>query len=188
MLDEICLKLNVYDYFKFFEKCGIRGVSVITDKQYIFYTQMLDDDNRTHNELIIDIEEKIHPKSNRKGSDALRDNNAYIITYGPKCFFISLPNNGNLSVNQVIFINDVLNEIDKYNQEGKKVLINLDTPEGRMINFKASNTDEIRNYLYEHITEVSLNEEEIILGKSLINGILSDINLITLSNININKR
>lgn len=188
MIDDVCLKFSIYDYFKFFEKCGIRGVAVITDKQYIFYTQMLEDDDRNHNELIIDIEEKIHPKSNKKGTDALRDNNAYIITYGPKCFLISLPNNGQLSKNQMFFINDILDEIDKYNKEGKKVLINLNFPEEHLINFKDSNTDEIRKYLYKHITEVSSNEEEIIIGKNLENDRFIDINFNAFSDTNIHKR
>lgn len=179
MLDERCLKLGICDYFKYFDRFGgTRGVAVITDKQYIFYTQILDDDNRTHDSLIIDIEEKIHPLSKKVGLNAFRANNAYIMTYGPKCFVLSLPDDGSLSKNQVIFINDILDEIDKYNKLGeKKVLINLTFSDNYLVNFKDSNTDKIRKYLYEHITKRSSNEEEIIIGKNLKNGILIDDNL-----------
>ena len=169
MLDEGCLKLGICDYLKYFDRFGgTRGVAVITDKQYIFYTQILDDDNRTHESLIIDIEENIHPLSNRKKYDTLRENNVYVMIYGHKYFVISLPDNGQLSRSQLSFINDVLDEVDKYNKlEKKKVLINLTFPGSYLVNFKDSDIVEIKEYLAKFVTRNISIEEEKIIGKTI---------------------
>ena len=63
-IDKRSLKLSPYEYFRYCNKTRrIRGVAVITDKQYIFYSQLLSNDYGTHNDIEIKIENTIHPNN-----------------------------------------------------------------------------------------------------------------------------
>ena len=115
MIDEKSLQFNAYEYFK---NCrNKRGVAVITDKQYIFYSQILNKDYNTHDSIGVNIETTIHPNSNRKGWDAFRANNVYVFAIGPSDFRIDFPDNCELSMNQATFILNLLDQIDKYDEE-----------------------------------------------------------------------
>ena len=115
MVDKRSIKLSPYEFFCKYR--NRRSVAVITDKQYIFYSQILGDDYRTHDNIVVDIETTIHPNSLREGWDAFRSNNLYTFGVGTGYFRIDFPDNKELSMNQVTFLLELLNEIDKYNQE-----------------------------------------------------------------------
>ena len=60
------LSLNLYEYLVYSQNKSVRGVSLITDKQYIFYTQ-LDNSDITHDEIYTKLENEIHPNDKRCG-------------------------------------------------------------------------------------------------------------------------
>ena len=165
MIDEKSLQFNAYEYFK---NCrNKRGVAVITDKQYIFYSQILKNDYRTHDNIGVDIETTIHPNSNRKGWDAFRKNNVYVFAVGSSDFGISLPDNGELSLTQLNFIFEILEQVDKYNKElesnNGKLKINLTYPGDYFYDYLNSNIAEIKQKLKTMVTkEVTIEEEKII--------------------------
>ena len=90
MIDKRCLKFDVYDYLNYCKTRTIRGAAVITDKQYIFYSQILANDYKTHDDIVVELENAIHPDNLRYGWDATRANNVYFFTVGYKYFYIKL--------------------------------------------------------------------------------------------------
>ena len=71
------LSLNLYEYLVYSQDKTVRGVSLITDKQSIFYTQF-DNSDITHDKIYTKLENKIHPNDVRDGFKAIRDNNIHI--------------------------------------------------------------------------------------------------------------
>ena len=76
-IDERCLKLTLHEYLTDWQGKGTRAVMVITDKQCVFYTQILPNDFKTHDDISINIENEIHPTDQRYGWAAMRDNHTY---------------------------------------------------------------------------------------------------------------
>ena len=98
IIDERCLKLDLYEYLTNWREKGTRAVMVITDKQCIFYTQILPEDFKTHDAISIDIENEIHPTNQKYGWDAIRDNHIYLFFFF-FCVGIAMPGNELLSYN-----------------------------------------------------------------------------------------
>ena len=73
------LSLNLYDYLVYSQDKSVRGVSLITDKQSIFYTQF-DNSDITHDKIYTKLENEIHPNDKRDGFKAIRNNNIHIKT------------------------------------------------------------------------------------------------------------
>lgn len=169
-IDEKSLKLDVYEYFKYYngKKC-IRGAGVITDKQYIFYTQVLEDDYRTHNDIEIDIENTIHPDNQKYGWDAYYENHAYVASLG-KELIISMPENGELSAAQASFIIDILEQVDKYetNKENyqSKIEIQYFDTTNSIVN-TINDIKSLKKTIQNRITEKITIEEEVIIGTTL---------------------
>ena len=115
-IDERSLKLQADEYFDYCKNRRIRGLWVITDKQSIFYSQVLKDDFRNHNNIEVDIENEIHPNMQIEGWDAIRPSHAYIASAGVE-LEIYMPDNGKLSYSQAKFIIDILNIVEKFNGE-----------------------------------------------------------------------
>ena len=170
-LDKECLKFNVYDYFNYCKQVGNRrGVGVITDKQSIFYTELINIDLSSHEWIAMDIETNIH-ETNPKGYLALRYENIHYFSTG-KDLIIDLPNNGDLTISQYNFLLDIFNQVKKYNKENNTrtyVLIGC-ADNIHFRDYDAYNIDEIIKELKSMITKDITIEEEIIIGKTLNNN------------------
>ena len=168
MIDKRSLELNAYEYFK---QChNKRGVAVITDKQYIFYSQILKDDYRTHDNIVVDIETTIHPNSNKKDWDAFRDNNVYVFAVGPGNFRIDFPDNSELSMAQATFILELLKQVDRYNEEvedNNKVEVCVANTRNYLKDWEKTDTSKIREVLPKMVTKKIKIEEERIIGQTL---------------------
>lgn len=170
MIDERCLKFDVYDYLKYCSTHrAIRGVAVITDKQYIFYSQVLRDDYGTHNDIEIEIENAIHPNNIRYAWDAIHDNNAHIFAVGYKEFIIDLPDNGELSMTQLDFIFSALDQIKKYNseQESEDKKVKLSVFHKLLKTDTHSDITALKEELKGMVTKKVTLDEEKIIGKTL---------------------
>ena len=186
-IDERSLELKPEQYFDYCKNNkNIRGVWVITDKQSIFYSQVLKDDYRTHDDIYIDIENEIHPNEQKFGWDAIRQSHAYIASAG-KELMIQMPDNGKLSYTQAKFIIDTLNIVDKYNsnENNKKIKIDLFEPEEKESIFGKTTKEDIerlRNKIQSEITPNIQIEEEKIIGNTLpknevIDNIICNLNI-----------
>lgn len=170
-IDERSLKLNVYEYFKYCnEKRRIRGAGVITDKQYIFYTQILDDDYGTHNDIEINIENAIHPHNQKYGWDAYYKNHAYVASVGEE-LMINMPENGELSLAQANFLSDILDQTDKYNNERQswkpKIRIDFFDASEHDSYFDTNDIAFLKEKIQERVTQKITIEEEKIIGTTL---------------------
>ena len=116
VLDKVGFGKSVYDYLKAYRRT--RGVGVITDSQSIFYTQFLDRSyGATHDELTARIEDIIHHQDIGMGN--FYDNHIYIFAIADY-FYINFPDDGTLSMNQYKYLCDVLDQIDKFNNESSE--------------------------------------------------------------------
>lgn len=186
-IDERSLKLKAEDYFDYCKNNrSIRGLWVITDKQSIFYSQVLRDDYRTHDNIQIDIENEIHPNNQIEGWDAIRPSHASIASAGVE-LEIYMPDNGKLSYSQAKFITDALNIVEKFNsneENKRKIKINLYEPPNKESKYDVTAIEDIKllkDKLQNEITHNIDIEEEKIIGTTLpkeqvINNILSNLN------------
>ena len=186
-IDERSLKLKAEDYFDYCKNNRrIRGLWVITDKQSIFYSQVLRDDFRTHDNIQIDIENEIHPNNQIEGWDAIRPSHACIASAGVE-LEIYMPDNGKLSYSQSKFITDALNIVEKFNsneENKRKIKINLYEPPNKESKYDVTAIEDIKllkDKLQNEITHNIDIEEEKIIGTTLpkeevINNILSNLN------------
>lgn len=166
MINKKNLEMNVYDYFKYCVNNSIRGVSVVTDKQCIFYTQV-DNDNCTHEQLCAKIENEIHPDNKKEGLQSLRKNNTYVTSLG-KELTIFLPKNWLFSLSQFKFLEKLLNQIDKYNKDyNKEVLIYVHFPTSLSKRLKTTSIEEAKRVLYKAVTREIVFDKELIIGTTL---------------------
>ena len=170
-LDKECLKYNVYEYYNFCKQVGNRrGVGVITDKQSIFYTELVNINLSNHEWIAMDIEKSIHEK-NPKGYLCLRQENIHYFSLG-KELIIDLPNNGDLTISEFNFLLDIFNQIKKFNIENNiktYILINcVDNNHFRI--YDPYNIDSIIEELKEMITTNIKIEDEIIIGNTVDNN------------------
>ena len=160
------LSLNLYNYLVYSQNKSVRGVSLITDKQYIFYTQ-LDNSDITHDKIYTKLENVIHPNDTKLGFNAIRDNNIHIASVGQE-LVIYLPDNKLLSLNQYKFIINMLNEVDKFNRDNNtNILLYATYPKLLEKVIKTRDTNELKNKLYSLITKKFTIEEEKIIGSML---------------------
>lgn len=121
MKNKECFKMNLSDYFSFCQQKSIRGLALITDKQYIFYSQLIPDDYRIHNDITIDLENMIHPHYPIYGIDAIRCNHIQVSSLGNE-LFIELPLYEKISKAQYYFLSEMLKEIRLINlQRNNKI-------------------------------------------------------------------
>ena len=186
-IDERSLKLKAEDYFDYCKNNrSIRGLWVITDKQSIFYSQVLRDDFRTHDSIQIDIENEIHPNNQIDGWGAIRPSHACIASASSE-LNIFMPDNGKLSYSQAKFITDALNIVEKFNsneENSRKIKINLYEPPSKESKYDVTTIEDIKllkDKLQKEITHNIDIEEEKIIGTTLpkeevINNIISNLN------------
>lgn len=168
IIDERCLKLDLYEYLTNWREKGTRAVMVITDKQCIFYTQILPEDFKTHDAISIDIENEIHPTNQKYGWDAIRDNHIYLF-FDKIGVGIAMPGNEQLSYAQAQFITEYLEVIDKYNKEHEEKRVKLDFHASGNYDglYDTFDIDSIIDRLEKQITNDITIEEEKIIGNTL---------------------
>ncbi len=172
-IDKRSLELSVYEYLKRCSDTGrnIRAVGVITDKQLVFYSQILKNDYATHDNIAVDIENTIHPKQERRGWDAIRENNIHFFCLGPSTLLIDLPQDQRLSMSQVSLVESVLREVDKYNSECtydfEMVRVEFYSSRQNEKVSKLTETNEIIAELKKMVTTNYIIDDEEIIGKKL---------------------
>ena len=163
------LSLNLYDYLVYSQNKSVRGVSLITDKQYIFYTQ-LDNSDITHDEIYTKLENEIHPNDKRDGFKAIRNNNIHIASVGHE-LVIYLPDNKLLSLNQYKYLCNMLNEVDRFNKDNNtNILLYASYP--RLLNrvIKTRDVNQFKEKIYSLVTKEFIIDEETIIGSRLDNN------------------
>ena len=159
--------MNFYEYLRYCRDKSVRGVMVITDKQYVFYVQKDLNDKRYHHE--IDIENTIHTNKQKEGMKAIRDNNVYVASLGHE-IAIYMPENRLFSLAQYKFLEKVLDTIDKYNKEyNDNILIYAAYPKLLEQRLKTKDVNEAREYLFNSITKDIIFDDEVIIGDVLSN-------------------
>ena len=160
------LSLNLYEYLVYSQDKSVRGVSLITDKQYIFYTQ-LDNSDITHDKIYTKLENEIHPNDKRDGFKAIRDNNIHIASVGHE-LVIYLPDNKLLSLNQYKYIINMLNEVDRFNKENNtNILLYAVYPRLLKGVIKTRDINEFKEKISSLVTKEFIIEEESIIGSKL---------------------
>ena len=155
--------LNLYDYLVYCKNESVRGVCLITDKQYIFYTQ-LDNSDITHDEIYTKLENEIHPNDVRDGFKAIRNNNIHIASVGHE-LVIYLPDNKLLSLNQYKYIINMLNEVDRFNKENNTdILLYASYPRLLERVIKTRDTKKFKEKISSLVTKEFIIEEESIIG------------------------
>lgn len=117
MVNKKCLKFSLNDYFDYCHNKRIRGLALITDKQYLFYSQ-INNDCKIHNDIAIDLENLIHPNHKIFGIDAIRDNHIFISSLGNE-LFVELPSNGYFSYSEYLFLAKLLKNLELINRRRK---------------------------------------------------------------------
>ena len=163
------LSLNLYDYLVYSQDKSVRGVGLITDKQYIFYTQ-LDNSDITLDEIYTKLENEIHPNDQRDGFKAIRDNNIHIASVGHE-LIIYLPDNKLLSLNQYKYIINMLNEVDRFNKENNtNILLYASDPRLLEREIRTRDINEFKEKISSLVTKEFVIDEESIIGSTLDNN------------------
>ncbi len=163
-------KMNIYDYYKYCHKVNeLRGVGVITNKQYVFNTD--ENINGNHYNIALNIEKQIYSLNNKK-IDELSNKNIHFYCY-INTFLIELPLNNKLSKSQVMLLENILNQLSQYNNQAKdkKVEIQLFS-NNKFKERKTKSISEIKKVLHENISNKIIIEEEKIIGKTLSENIV----------------
>lgn len=94
-IDPRSLSVDVFDHYtKYYNK---RGVGVITDKQFAFYSEHLPDDYKSHDQIVGELNQTIFP--DMKFSEAYQSENVVTIASVLKNVVIDLPRDGYFSEN-----------------------------------------------------------------------------------------
>ena len=171
MINEESLEKDIYEYLKYCREEGvIRGVGIVTDYQYIFYSQLLKDDYAAHESIVMKLEDYIHPDDVGNVWASFRDNHVYIFSWGKK-IDINLPADETLSTNQYKFLCGILDDIDKFNREvtdDRKVKIDVYTSiKGRFDKYNLLDVKRIKDELLTMVTREIKIENQKVIGKTL---------------------
>ena len=171
MINKECLKRNVYDYLKYCNENGsFKGVGIVSDKQMVFYIQLLGEEYATHDNIAVRMENEIHPESRRNGWNAIRENNIHIFSTGEE-LIIDLPNNGDFTRSQYLFLNEILNQVQKYNtevEETKRVWVMIGCYDrNHFQDYDRYDLEGIKEELKYLVTRDITLEEECIIGTTL---------------------
>ena len=161
-MEERCFQITPYEYLKQ-DIHSIKGVSIITDQQNVFYGVLRENDFRTHYGLSKDIERMIHPGSNLD----LYQNHTYIFLLQDEVI-INLPEDGTISQNQIDGIMSFITDIERYNQEvdeQSRISMKVMAWHGNYepFFFKKDITTILDSM--EEFVRPELDEEEVIIGK-----------------------
>ena len=165
MINSSYLKMDLNEYFNYSKDKRIRALGLITDKQYILYSQINPYSSLIHNEIAILLENEIHPHYKIYNDGAIRDNHILISSLGSE-LFIELPKSGYFSYSQYLFLSKLLKEINISN-----IGISIMNKDSLYENYNPD-IDEIILILKKLITKNIKLEKEKIIGKVLRNDII----------------
>ena len=169
MVSEKSKKMSVYEYFNYCKRRkGTRGVAVITDKQYVFYSQVEENDYTTHDGIFIKIEGELHSNGATANWNDIRQNDMFVASLG-KELIIFLPSNKELSMSQYSFLCDILDQVIKFNSEQEKEdQIEIYVWGAKNISEeKHTDIEKLKKDLYANVTKSIVINEEKIIGKTL---------------------
>ena len=191
MIDNESLKLSVYEYYVHSLKKSTRGVGLISDKQSIFYSQVLEGDNKTHENIITELEYYIHPGDKREGWDSIRDYNIHFFSTGEE-FIMDLPKGDIITISQYNFLCEILDNVKKFNKSYPKYKIwfFISTDSKYLKTYNRFDAEDIKEKLKNLIVKDNKTiEEELIIGKinnkdEIIKNMIYTINLNSLDDLN----
>ena len=159
MLKAENLKMSFYDYLEYCLNKQIKGVAVITDKQYIFYSQIDDKYDCNHDDIYIMIEDEIYNKNDK----FIKKNNIYVASLG-KEMIIYLPESKLLSMSQYKFLEKMLDQVDIYNKKyNTQLLIYAAQSNTLYERLKTRDVECAKKTLYNWVTkEIFIDDEKII--------------------------
>lgn len=156
------LKIGVYDHFSNYY--NTRGVGIITDKQFVFYTQTNAHDGFNHDNAMTFLDTRIYPFKNYGG----------FYRYGEDIVFASQREYAYLDVPeyiskpQYLFLIHIIDELNRYNiNHSKKVNITVENMSTRKSISSMSDVD-IKKFVNENFMIRQIREEprEVIIGKT----------------------
>lgn len=160
-MDEKSLQIEVYEYCKNYKEKRIVGL--ITDKQFVMYTQC-HYDGFNHDTALPYLDKKIYPFKNYHGFYIESKDISFAGDSG--VIYFSMPEI--ISREQFLLMNDMLDEIEKYNNEVEY------QDKVKMIMFRHTNcvdSREVQDVKEElrkiPIRDAILEKEEIIIGKAV---------------------
>ena len=159
--------IKIYEFYKFSESRGfVRGAGVVTNKQLMFCKEP-NWAYVTHNDIVMDIENLIYDYLSSKDIGWGLDSNVHFFSTGHD-LFIHLPYSTELGLSQYYFLCDILDMVDKFNNEVKEdkqieVLITTSRP-GFFTNCSPKkSTDGLREELKKMVTKnVTVKKEKIV--------------------------
>ncbi len=159
--------LSISEYLRNCRKKLKRGIALITDKQYIFCSQVNDTDVRLHDQMFEDLEKVIHPNLQTLGFEELNKNNLVMTSYGNE-LIIYFPYNGLISISQYRLLEIMFKEVDNVSQEDstRKIGILIFQSDNQII-YKGYNISMALKEMKKLITRRICFEEEKIIGKTL---------------------
>ena len=170
MLDKESLQMSIYDYLNYCKKNKkTKLVGVISDKQVVIYSQVRKSDYLTHEEISLKIENKIYKKEYTYQNYTYNKNNVHIFSPGDNDIIIDLPDTGNFTKSQYMFLNDQLNQIEKFNKENNlKVTLNIFSPNRKILDtVNITDIQAIKKELKNIINDEVVFQEEEIIGNTL---------------------
>lgn len=164
------LNKSVYEYYCLEQFRGIHKIAgVITDRQCVIDTGIRNEpDYRSHNDLHIDIYKLIHPEFTDGYWELYRKNNMHVAGDAGQ-LVVEFPRDDKLSINQAIFLIDILNQIHKFTIDtGKNIKITLfvDWNTALEPNLQ-SELDTIKEFILSKVTNDYVVDEEVIIGKTI---------------------
>lgn len=160
--------LKFDNYLKEIEKVNnIKSAIIVTDKQCVMATE-LETKKDSHNDLISYIENMIHPNDSADGWLSYKLHDAYLLAEGPE-LMINLPLDGNLSINQAKFIIDIIARVCKFNAENGDIISIEIMSSNDSKTYCTHKVDTIGRYILSLITCNYIDQEEIIIGKTIKN-------------------
>ena len=159
--------INIYDFYKFSEYRGfVRGAGVITNKQLMFCKEP-NGAYVTHNDIVMDIEKMFYDYLSSKDIGWGLDSNVHFFSTGHD-LFIHLPYSTEFGLSQYYFLCDILDMVDKFNNEVKEdkqieVLITTSRP-GFFTNCTPKkSTEGLREELKKMVTKnITVRKEKIV--------------------------
>lgn len=173
IMDDKSLEIGVYEHFK--DYFNTRGVGIITDKQFVLYTQNNMYDGFNHDSAMPYLDKKIYPYKHYEGF--YRNSKDISFASMSEDLYFFMPDNDYISKNQYQFLLYMLKEIERYNNqadERKKVTIHIYGKTNDM-SISSSDIDDVKQFISRiSIRNIISEKEEIIIGKTL-----NDINAYT---------
>lgn len=166
MIDQKSLSLSIYDYYTYCRKIEkVRAVGVITNSQFVFYSQINESDYKVHNEIFMQLENIIH-KNNNSTFNEYRTNDVYIASLGNE-LIIFMPTRKALSHNQYLFLCDILDQIIKFNEDKDDKIYVYVAGSNHINDLKQTDLQKVKEQLSKDVKRIVNIEDEQIIGTTI---------------------